>query len=118
MTVVAGRCVTRRHCRHTPTRHRISLIVTRNMRIGLIRYVILEEITDTPQHAGAELLVDARRVPKGEDPGDEQVGIDLLSGHGVDETVQITSLRPSHVPCRVVNSVDFVSGVIAAGTVR
>ena len=92
-----------------PTANRTSQIV----RFG--RRVVLEEKADTRQDAGAELLIDARRIPKGEDSCDEWFGIDFLSGDGVDEVLEIASLRPPHVARWVVDAVHFISGVVAPG---
>ncbi len=82
------------------------------------RRVVFEEKADTAQGAGAELLIHARRIPKGEDPCNQWFGIDLLSGDRVDEVLEIASLRPPDVARRVVDAVHFIPGVVATRSVR
>src|SRR5260221_8060445 len=79
---------------------------------------ILEQDTDSGHRTRGKVAIYGRRPLHREYAGHERSDLDVITRQQVEETFEITPLRPAHIASRVIDAIELVSVAVPAWTVR
>ena len=73
---------------------------------------VLEEDADCFQRASGQVGVDGARVVHREDPGDQRLDLDVLTGDEIEKAFEVAAFGPPDIARGVVDAVDLVPGIV------